>query len=179
MGILKRLFTTLTEGDESSYERKLNFISAICELKDKKGYEIIFTGRSGKPIKVDNVKYIEDLQFVELEVCEKFNYRVILIGTHARSPTSIMGLMNGDIDLYKFINKYFISDISPLSRDRYGERVSSAFDFYNIIEKSRIYMENYQKQSIEDFSMIYRYITDVNIPFIKSLTNSSVDSDFR
>jgi hypothetical protein len=172
MGLFSSIVKTVLTGElrpMDNYHRNLNFITACCELSEKYDYDIILINGSKPPMRIGCVKYVSNLNFVELEVCKELNYRAIIIGNYYLTPSPTTQAFQNGHSTFKVINSLFITDISPNRIDRFGEKLSSPFDFLNYIEMSRKYLEKEQTETKINLTSIINFMNAEGIPWVKKI----------
>jgi len=172
MGLFSSIAKSILTGESrpmDDYQRRVNFTSACYELSKKEGYEVVYIPNYKPPVRIGKVKCIEELTFVELEVCKAINYRAIIIGNNFKHPSPITRVFQHGIAPYETLKKLCLTDISPFRIDGYGAKLSSAFDFYNYIERGRKSLEELQQGGDASLEAIGTCIRNDGLQWVRSL----------
>lgn len=172
MGLFSSIAKTILTGEArpmDEYQRKINFTSACYELSENEGYEVIYIPDYKPPFRIGMVKCIDDLSFVELEVCKSLNYRAIIIGNNYRQPSPVGMVVQKGIATYEFLKTLYRCDINPMRIDGYGAKISTPFEFFRHIERCRKALEDAQFESDQDLSSIDNCLRAEGVPWVNSM----------
>jgi hypothetical protein len=100
-------------------------------------------------------------------VCQSLNYRAIIIGSNYRYPSLLTQVYQNRIASSEILDKLYISKVSP---ERYGNKIPSAFDYFNHIERCRLYLEDAQKNTNEDLKHVDNFICEHWLQWVNKIT---------